>query len=113
MDPDIKAEYGLTIDLVTIGNYPIGRFILNLVMAPLLLFLIPFIFLYLAIKTFGVLRKSYFLNFIGFLLYAIGRIAQGVLESLGYRHYEAILPPLLILAALLIIVIANNYEQLR
>ena len=117
MDPDINADYnlGLTLETIQLGSnqYPIGRFILNLVMAPLLLVLIPFIFLYLAVKTFGVLRKSYFLNFVGFFLYAAGRILQGVLESMELRHTEAILPPLLILAALLIIVIANNYEQLR
>ena len=117
MDPDINADYnlGLTLETIQLGSnqYPIGRFILNLVMAPLLLVLIPFIFLYLAVKTFGVLRKSYFLNFVGFFLYAAGRILQGVLESMGSRHTEAIVPPLLILCALLIIVLANNYEQLR
>ncbi|MDX1797355.1 MAG: hypothetical protein R3255_01785, partial [Candidatus Lokiarchaeia archaeon] len=76
--------------------------------------LIPFIFLYLAWKTFGVLRKSYALNAIGFLIYFIGgRILQGLLDVLSLPHVRAILPPLLILLALLILVIANNYEQLK
>jgi hypothetical protein len=40
-------------------------------------------------------------------------MSQGLLEAFGFPHVRAILPPLLILLSLLIIVIANNYEQLR
>jgi len=81
---------------------------------PLFLALIPFIFIYLAWKTFGVLRKSYALNAIGFLLYFIGgRILQGVLDVATLPHLRAVMPPLIILLALLILVIANNYEQLK
>jgi len=101
---------------VTIGSweYPLGRFLFNFIFMPLFLALIPFIFLYLAWKTFGVLRRSYALNSIGFLLYFIGgRILQGVLDVLALPHVRAIMPPLIILLALLILVIANNYEQLK
>ncbi len=117
MDPDIKSKYDVDIDLIVIeiGNlsYPVGRLLLNLVFLPLLIGIIPILFAYLAVKTFGVLRKSYALNAIGFGVYFLGRLAQGVLASLDYPHYEAIMPPLLILLSLLILVIGNNYEQLK
>ena len=118
MDPDFVDEYGIPDNIVkiTIGswNYPLGRFLFNFIFMPLFLALIPFIFLYLAWKTFGVLRKSYALNAIGFLLYFVGgRILQGVLDVATLPHLRAIMPPLLILLALLILVIANNYEQLK
>jgi hypothetical protein len=117
LDPDINSDYGLNIQLITINigtwTYPIGRFILTLILLPLFVVIIPFIFLYLALKTFGVLRRSYALNAIGFFLYYTGRIAQGVLDVVNLPHYRAIMPPLIILLSLLIIVVANNYEQLR
>ena len=122
MDPDFVLAppdgYGVSDNIVkiTIGswNYPLGRFLLNFIFMPLFLALIPFIFLYLAWKTFGVLRKSYALNAIGFLLYFVGgRILQGVLDVATLPHFRAIMPPLIILLALLILVIANNYEQLK
>ncbi len=125
MDLDFVDDYSLTgIQIVTVNigswSYPLGRFILNIVCLPLLVCLIPIIFFYLAWKTFGVLRKSYFLNAIGFIINFAGRIAQGLLDSactLTGGEYgcltRAILPPLLILLSLIIIVIANNYEQLK
>lgn len=118
MDPDFPTLYSIPDNIikVTIGSweYPLGRFLFNFIFMPLFLALIPFIFLYLALKTFGVLRRSYALNAIGFLLYFIGgRIMQGVLDVLALPHVRAILPPLIILLALLILVIANNYEQLK
>lgn len=117
MDPDLPVKYNYDIDLIlfTFGSwsYPIGRFVLNLVLLPLFMPIIPLIFLYLAFKTFGVLRKSYALNAIGFFLYYAGRISQGLFEAIGWAHVSAIASPLLILLSLLIIVIANNYEQLK
>ncbi|MFX0080763.1 MAG: hypothetical protein ACFE94_03325 [Candidatus Hodarchaeota archaeon] len=118
MDPDFPSQYSISgdIKLIKIGSweYPIGRFLFNFIFMPLFLALIPFIFLYLAWKTFGVLRKSYALNAIGFLLYFIGgRILQGALDVADLPHVRAIVPPLIILLALLIMVIANNYEQLK
>ncbi|MFX1386130.1 MAG: hypothetical protein ACFE9M_02840 [Promethearchaeota archaeon] len=118
MDPDFPSQYGIPDNIIsiTIGSwkYPLGRFLFNFIFMPLFLALIPFIFLYLAWKTFGVLRKSYALNAIGFLLYFIGgRILQGLLDVLELPHVRAIMPPLIILLALLILVIANNYEQLK
>ena len=114
MDPDLNDHYYITpIDLIQIGTYPVGRFFLNLVALPLLVFLIPVIFIYLAWKTFGVLRKSYALNAFGFIFYFAGRLLQGLFDNAGLPHMRAILPPLLIILSLLIIVIANNVEQLK
>ena len=118
MDPDFISQYGIPPNIITIiigsWEYPLGRFLFNFIFMPLFLALIPFIFLYLAWKTFGVLRKSYALNAIGFILYFIGgRILQGALDVAALPHVRAILPPLIILLALLILVIANNYEQLK
>jgi hypothetical protein len=113
MDPEFKSQYGVGIQLVTIFGYPAGRAVLNFILLPLMVFLIPFIFVFLALKTYGVLRRSYALNAIGFFIYFFGRITQGIFETFGFPHVGAILPPLLILLSLLIIVIANNYEQLR
>ena len=117
MSSKMVEKYNLDIDLVTINifgwKYPAGLFILNFILAPIFMVAIPFLFLYLAWKTFGVLRKSYGLNAIGFFLYYAGRITQGAFEVVGWHHFEATIPPLIILCSLLIIVIANNYEQLR
>jgi flagellar basal body-associated protein FliL len=114
MDPDINTAYfGGSYELIKIGNYPVGRFMLNIVALPLLVFLIPVIFIYLATKTFGVLRKSYALNALGFIFYFAGRILQGVFESAGLPHMQATISPLLIILSLLLIVIANNVEQLK
>ncbi len=118
IDPDFLDDYPLiTIEPITIKfgtwEYPVGRLLLNFVFLPILVATIPFIFLYLAWKTFGVLRKSYALNAIGFFLYFTGIILQGVLDIADLPHFRAVLPPLIILLALLLIVIANNYEQLK
>ncbi|MBD3254281.1 MAG: hypothetical protein GF383_04270 [Candidatus Lokiarchaeota archaeon] len=113
MDPNLVERYDLDIDLITIWGYPVGRFILNFILLPIFIAVIPFLFIYLAIRTFGVLRRSYALNALGFFLYYAGRITQGLFELLGWQHFESTIPPLIILCSLLIIVIANNYEQLR
>jgi len=114
MDPDFnKAPYSVGIELITIFGYPAGRFVLNFIFLPLMVLVVPSLFVYLALKTFGVLRRSYALNAIGFFIYFSGRISQGLLETFGFPHVRAILPPLLILLSLLIIVIANQYEQLK
>jgi len=113
MDPDFNITYNAGVDLILFFGYPAGRAVLNFILLPLMVFLIPFIFVFLSLKTFGVLRRSYALNAIGFFIYFAGRMAQGLLDTFGFPHVRAILPPLLILLSLLIIVIANNYEQLR
>ncbi|MHA1105258.1 MAG: hypothetical protein ACTSPN_05995 [Promethearchaeota archaeon] len=114
MDPDFVDKYGVDpADLETIFGYPAGRAVLNFILLPIFVAIIPFLYLSLAMRTFGVLRRSYALNAIGFLIYFLGRILQGLLSSLGFPHVSATLSPLLILLSLLLIVIANNYEQLK
>jgi len=116
MDPDFVDDYPSAVDpnsLIMIFGYPAGRAVLNFMLLPLFVAIIPFLFISLALRTYGVLRRSYALNAIGFLIYFMGRILQGVFDTLGWSHVNAIAPPLLILLSLLIIVIANNYEQLR
>ena len=114
MDPAFEAKYGIDHSFfITIFGYPVGRALLNFVLLPIFVAIIPFLYIYLATRTFGVLRRSYALNAIGFLIYFLGRILDGLFGSLGWSHVSAIAPPLLILLSLLIIVIANNYEQLK
>jgi hypothetical protein len=114
MDPAFEAKYGIPHSFfITIFGYPIGRALLNFILLPIFVAIIPFLYIYLATRTFGVLRRSYALNAIGFLIYFSGRILDGLFGSLGWSHVSAIAPPLLILLSLLIIVIANNYEQLK
>ncbi|MFX1237058.1 MAG: hypothetical protein ACFFAS_12595 [Promethearchaeota archaeon] len=113
IDPDLIVKYGMSVDPILIGNYPVGRFLYNVIFLPLLVFLIPFMFIILARRTFGVLRKSYALNGLGFMIYFAGRLCQFLFESLGWPHMKATIPPLLIIASLLILAIANNVEQLK
>ncbi|MGV9173300.1 MAG: hypothetical protein ACOC44_06255 [Promethearchaeia archaeon] len=117
MDPDFVTKYNIDIELATftIGDwsYPLGRLLLNFVLLPLLVAIIPIIYIYLAWKTFGVLRRSYALNALGFLIYFAGRISQGALTAIDAVHTAAVLSPLLILLSLLILVLANNIEQLK
>ncbi len=113
MDPEIKSTYHLTITLKTVFGYPTGRFVYNIIMLPLMVFLIPLIFLYLAFKTYGVLRRSYALNALGFLLYFTGRAGTGLFDALGWVNAEAIIPPLFIILALLVFVIGNTSETLK
>jgi len=114
MDPKFADEYSLPqLSFITIFGYPVGRALLNFVLLPIFVAIIPFLYIYLATRTFGVLRKSYALNAVGFLIYFLGRILDGLFGSLNWPHVDAVAPPLLILLSLLIIVIANNYEQLK
>jgi hypothetical protein len=113
MDPELVEKYDLNVKLITVFGYPIGRFVLNFILAPILIAAIPLLFIYLAMKTFGVLRRSYALNAVGFFIYYTGRILQGVFDAFNWPHVQSIVPPLIILLSLLIIYIANNYEQLK
>ncbi|TFG01012.1 MAG: hypothetical protein EU541_00550 [Promethearchaeota archaeon] len=98
---------------MVVFNYPVGRLIVNFIFQPLFNILVPIMFFYLAKKTFGVIRKSYALNGIGFLIYYFGRILYSLLKVADAPHTQAILPPLVILLSLLIIVIANSFEALK
>lgn len=103
----------IPIEPIAILGYPVGRLIINFIFQPLFNILVPVMFFYLAKKTFGVIRKSYALNGIGFLIYYFGRILYSVLGVFDAPHTQSILPPLIILLSLLIIVIANSFEALK
>lgn len=100
--------------LAMLADYPVGRFYLNVVFLPLITILIPICFFYLGFRSIGVIRRSSYLNGLGFLIYYLGRSLQSVLEPLGYSEMtQAITPPLVILLGVLFIALANQYEQLK
>ena len=115
IDEAYIQDFGLSspVDPIAVFGYPVGRLIINFIFQPLFNILVPVMFFYLAKKTFGVIRKSYALNGIGFLIYYTWRILYSVLGVLNAPHTQAILPPLVILLSLLIIVIANSFEALK
>jgi len=117
IEKSIVDNYSTSITPIYINiagwEYPVGRFVFNFIFQPLFVAIIPFIFLYLAWKTYGVLRRSYLLNGIGFLIYYVGRIIRGLFEVINWPNVQSFVPPLLILLSLLLIVIANSFEALR
>lgn len=117
LDPALLKVYSVDLQFenaIVIGawRYPVGRFLLNFVLLPICIAIIPFYFLYLAKKNMGIKRKSYLFNFIGFILYMAGRIAQGIFNAIGSYALEATLPPLLILVSLIALYWANHYPEL-
>lgn len=97
-----------------IASYPAGRFWINVVILPLITILVPVAFVYLGVKSVGVIRRSSYLNGLGFLIYYVGRSLQNVIDSLvGPGFTRAVLPPLVILLGILFIVLANQYEHLK
>ena len=49
MDPDLRDEYIPSFQLITVFGYPAGRFVLNIIMLPLMVLVIPFLFVYLVL----------------------------------------------------------------
>jgi hypothetical protein len=115
IEESVSVKYGVPNEVINLFGfeYPVGRFMFNFIFQPLFIAIIPFIFLYLGWKTFGVLRRSYVLNGIGFLIYYIGRIARGLFEALNWPNVQSFVPPLLILLSLILIVIGNSFEALK
>lgn len=115
IDTAYLSEFNIDspVEPIAIFGYPLGRTIINFVFQPLFNILVPVMFFYLAKKTYGVIRKSYALNGIGFIIYYFGRILYSVLGVIDAPHTQSILPPLVILLALLIIVIGNSFEALK
>ncbi|TXT67495.1 MAG: conserved membrane protein of unknown function [Promethearchaeota archaeon] len=115
IDKEFLSEFWIFISIKpnAVLGYPVGRFVINLILQPLFNFLIPIMFFYLAKRTFGVLRKSYALNGTGFLLYYLGRLSYSILGVLNAPNTQAVIPPLIILLSLLLIVIANSFEALK
>jgi hypothetical protein len=101
VDPGIEPVLGLF-------GKSVGLFYLNYITLPLLNFLLPLIFLFLSVKSIGVIRRSSALNFLGFLVYYTGRTLQPLFEPLGFTVLtQAVWPPLIILMGLLILAWGN------
>ncbi|MEX2683427.1 MAG: hypothetical protein Q6373_017760 [Candidatus Sigynarchaeota archaeon] len=90
-----------------------GKLVLNVIILPIYIVLLPFMFFYLAKKSAGTLQRSFMLNGIGLLLYYIVRAAQPMLAGMTWSGTAMMLPPLLILLSILIITFANQYESLK
>ncbi|MFX0103476.1 MAG: hypothetical protein ACFFCS_28200 [Candidatus Hodarchaeota archaeon] len=92
----------------------IAKFYMNVIILPIYIILLPFMFFYLAHKSLGTLQKSFMLNGLGLLIYYIARALQPVMPYLiGPGWTQSLLPPLLILLAILLISFANQYEHLK
>lgn len=93
-----------------------AKFYLNYVIMPLYIVLLPFMFFYLAKRSVGTLQRSFFLNGLGLLIYYAIRAIQGpILEALmpTSAFIPFLLPPLVILLAIMLIGFANQYEHLK
>ena len=83
----------------------IAKLYMNVIFLPIFVFLMPFMFFYLAKRSAGTLQRSFLLNGIGLLLYYSIRVVQAFITTIW--------SPLLILLAILLIVFANQYEHLK
>jgi hypothetical protein len=97
----------------TLDGWGIGKIILNVGILPVYIILLPFIFFYLAKRSAGTLQRSFLLNGLGLLLYYCVRGVQPVLATMTSSGTALMLPPLLILLAILVITFANQYENLK
>ncbi|MBN2150031.1 MAG: hypothetical protein JW839_01165 [Candidatus Lokiarchaeota archaeon] len=90
-----------------------GKLVLNVAILPIYIVLLPFMFFYLAKKSAGTLQRSFLLNGIGLFLYYVVRAVQPVLAGMTGSGTAMMMPPLLILLAILVITFANQYESLK
>jgi len=116
-------EYNITLPInATQSPWPglgMGVFILNLVLTPIFSFFMPFIFLYLAYRSVGLIRKSSALNGIGFLAYWVGKfskyyfaISKNPRTGLPWTGLtQNVWPALIILLGLLCLALANMMIQ--
>ncbi|MHA1392247.1 MAG: hypothetical protein ACTSRZ_01985 [Promethearchaeota archaeon] len=96
-----------------------GSFVLNLIVTPAISFFMPVIFLYLAYKSVGLVRKSSALNGIGFLAYWVGRfsryffaISKNPRTGLPWTGVtQNVWPAMIILLGLLFLALANMMLQ--
>ncbi|MHA1683178.1 MAG: hypothetical protein ACTSUE_19720 [Promethearchaeota archaeon] len=101
-----------------IAGLSIAKFYMNAIILPLYIILLPFMFFYLAKKSLGALQRSFFLNGLGLLIYYAARAIQPVLPTLlgadpATSYTVGLVPPLVILLAILLISFANQYEHLK
>ncbi|MBD3354096.1 MAG: hypothetical protein GF364_21620 [Candidatus Lokiarchaeota archaeon] len=97
----------------------LGSFILNLVVTPIISFILPIIFLYLAYKSVGLIRKSSALNGFGFMFYWLGRFSKYFFsatlkpgtEEAWSGVTQNVWPAMIILLGLLFLALANMMIQ--
>ena len=91
------------------------RIIINSVLAPIYAIFIPALFFYLAYNSVGTIRRGSILNGIGFLILYAGRVIASEVVQIALATTPwvfAILAPGLVILALLIISMGNQYELL-
>lgn len=112
----LPSEWISDVNPVVMG-LPVAKFYMNVIILPLYIILLPFMFFYLAKKSLGALQRSFFLNGLGLFIYYVARAIQPVLPMLVDNPTEsytvAMVPPLLILLSILLISFANQYEHLK
>lgn len=102
------------VDLVSApGN--VFRIIINYALAPIYAIVIPALFFYLAYHSVGTIRRGSILNGIGFLILYAGRVMASDIVRNALAPIEwisLILAPGLVILAILIISMGNQYELL-
>jgi hypothetical protein len=64
--------------------------------------------------TFGTIKKSSYLNGLGFLIYYTGRTLQPIVRMIGAGvMVQALLPGIVILLGLTVLTIANQYADTK
>jgi hypothetical protein len=97
-----------------LSGYPMGLFVMIYIMMPILNFLVPLLFFYLGKITFGTIKKSSYLNGLGFLIYYTGRTLQPIVRMIGAGvMVQALLPGIVILLGLTVLTIANQYADTK
>ena len=86
------------------------RYILGIFIAPIYVTLIPGLYFYLALVTSGQIRKSTFLQGLGFSVLYIGRILHAsLIQPLLWPPIALIVAPAIVMVALLLIVMGVQY----
>ena len=111
--PPIIALLVLVVPEETLAPLAPFRFAINNILAPIYAIFIPALFFYLAYHSVGTIRRGSILNGIGFLVLYAGRVmaSELIAEALA-AWVAAILAPGLVILALLIISMGNQYELL-
>ncbi|MCD6484172.1 MAG: hypothetical protein J7L47_03560 [Candidatus Odinarchaeota archaeon] len=86
------------------------RYVLGIFIAPIYVTLIPGLYFYLALVTSGQIRKSTFLQGLGFSVLYIGRILHAsLIQPLLWQPIALIVAPAIVMVALLLIVMGVQY----
>ena len=96
--------------IVPVEQITLLRYILGIFIAPIYVILIPGLYFYLALVTSGELRKSTFLQGLGFSVLYIGRILHAsLIQPLLWHPVALLVAPAIVMLALLLIVLGVQY----